>query len=509
MLTLIAHPHLARIGEQALLTDLEAGGTVEVTRRLPLFGQPWRNASQPLADRSLSRNHPLVLSRGGARGSVVIDARQSSRSVQVDGEEILGQHRVISPLELSRGVVLLLARRIALLLHAVQAIAPTSRGDLGIIGESCAVTRARNQIASVARSGHPVLIRGETGTGKELVAHAIHQLSGRRPLIPVSLAAIPAHLVAAELFGAVKGAYTDLQRDRPGKFLEANRGTLFLDEIGDISPETQTALLRALEERTVTPLGGGRPTPIDVRVLAATDHDLEHAMEEGRFRQQLFYRLQDFQVWLPPLRERREDIGRLFVHLLREDLQASDKGDLLDLADLDSSWLPGEVGAALALHSWPGNIRELRGVVRRIAAAGIGADGKIDSHAIAKAVANSLGPEAWPGRPTQSQQPEPSAQSVVHGNRRLHPSDLDRDTILKALNTSKGSTNEAAAILGIGRTSLYKAMARCGVKTSTQLSEQEIRDAWEQAGGRVGVMARMLYVSRQGLCKRLKELGLR
>jgi DNA-binding NtrC family response regulator/PAS domain-containing protein len=225
-----------------------------------------------------------------------------------------------------------------------------------IVGSSPAIRRTLVRVNQVAPTNSTVLITGETGTGKELIAQAIHDNSSRadKPFISVNCAAVPSTLIAAELFGSEKGAFTGADRQRLGRFELAANGTLFLDEIGELPLETQASLLRVLEERTLERLGGTKPIPIDVRVIAATNRDLQAAMRTSEFRQDLFYRLNMFPIDVPPLRERREDIPELVSHFIS--LSAAKHGKTIRNIEKRGMDL-------LRSYNWPGNIRELRNVI--------------------------------------------------------------------------------------------------------------------------------------------------
>jgi formate hydrogenlyase transcriptional activator len=227
-----------------------------------------------------------------------------------------------------------------------------------MVGLSTAFRTALGQAEAVAPTSTTVLVTGETGTGKELMARAIHELSSRRdkPFVRVNCAALPMGLVESELFGHERGAFTGADQRRPGRFELANGGTLFLDEIGEMPVEAQAKLLRVLEERMVDRVGGTRPVPVDVRIVAATNSDLVAAVQEGRFRQDLYYRLHVFPIELPPLRERREDIPLLARHFL-EAYRSKLKRPVLEL-DPESM-------AKLISYNWPGNVRELQNVIER------------------------------------------------------------------------------------------------------------------------------------------------
>jgi transcriptional regulator with GAF, ATPase, and Fis domain len=229
-----------------------------------------------------------------------------------------------------------------------------------IIGRSAAVAGVLDLVGRVAATDTPVLISGETGTGKELTAHTVHLRSRRAqgPFVAVNLAVIPAELVAAELFGHEQGAFTGAHQRRIGRFEMGDGGTLFLDEIGEISPAVQVALLRVLQEGEFERLGSGQTKRVDVRLVAATNQDLESAVQENRFRADLFYRLSVFPVHLPPLRDRPEDIPSLAEHILRRISQRLERHFAgIEPASLDR----------LLRYEWPGNIRQLQNVLERSA----------------------------------------------------------------------------------------------------------------------------------------------
>ncbi|MEM7584996.1 MAG: sigma 54-interacting transcriptional regulator, partial [Acidobacteriota bacterium] len=224
-------------------------------------------------------------------------------------------------------------------------------------------------ISRAADLNIPVLIRGATGTGKELVAQALHRASSRRdsPFVAINLGAVTPTLAAAELFGVVKGAFTGAERKRKGCFERARGGTLFLDEIGEAPGEVQASLLRALETGSFLPVGGEAETAFDARVVAATDADLESAISAEGFRAPLLHRLGGYEIHLPALAERRDDMGRLLVHFLSQELMALGEGDLIEaFGSLERPWLPAKLVARLARFDWPGNVRQLRNVARRL-----------------------------------------------------------------------------------------------------------------------------------------------
>jgi DNA-binding NtrC family response regulator len=248
-----------------------------------------------------------------------------------------------------------LARVVSGMVASVTDHAPTrsEAEQEGLIGSSEAMRSVQKSIGMLADTDATVLITGETGTGKELVARAIHDHGhrGKKPFIAVNCAAIPGELLESELFGHVRGAFTGAVTDRIGAFREAEHGTLFLDEIGDMDIAMQAKILRALQERVVTPVGG-KPVTVDVRVIAATHRDLAERVREGRFREDLYYRLHVVPIHLPPLRERIADIVPLADHFLQQ---------------TGGKRLSAEAAARLIRHTWPGNVRELKNAMERAA----------------------------------------------------------------------------------------------------------------------------------------------
>jgi formate hydrogenlyase transcriptional activator len=292
----------------------------------------------------------------------------------------------------------------------------------------------RLAIQQVAHTDSTVLIYGETGTGKELVARAIHQLSPRRDrlLVAVNCAALAASVIASELFGHEAGAFTGATRQRLGRFELAHRGTLFLDEIAELSSEVQVMLLRVLQERTIERVGGHKPIAVDVRLIAATHRDLLGAVADGRFRADLFYRLNVFPILVPALRDRPEDIADLARHFLHHFNRRL--GKRVTAIDAESLGL-------LTTYAWPGNVRELENLIERAMIVTADDTLRIDS--------------AWLPTPRATDSAPAGLQ------------ELERRSILDALRRSHGriyGPNGAAALLGIKPTTLYGKMRRHGIR---------------------------------------------
>jgi transcriptional regulator with PAS, ATPase and Fis domain len=314
------------------------------------------------------------------------------------------------------------------------------------VGTSPGALEVKRQARRAACSSSPVLLLGETGTGKELLAHAIHAASPRagRPFVSVNMAAVPEALLEAEFFGVAPGAYTGAdKKGRDGKFKLADGGTLFLDELGDMPMAVQVKLLRALQEGEIEPLGSNKLVRFDVRVVAATSRDLQHMVREGSFREDLYYRLNVLPIRVPPLRERRDDVP-LLIEALCEDIAARGAGEQLDL-------LPC-ARALLAAQPWRGNIRELRNVLEQLAL-------RSDSPQIAAPQVEAVLRESGLDRIEPAVMPAPvQAVAVGGGDTRPLPAqiaELEQRAIAAALQRSGGNRAAAARLLGISRASLY------------------------------------------------------
>ncbi|HZR84041.1 MAG TPA: sigma-54 dependent transcriptional regulator [Candidatus Binatia bacterium] len=313
----------------------------------------------------------------------------------------------------------------------------------GVVGRTPAMVEIYKAVARVAPTSASVLILGETGTGKEVVARAIHRHSPRhnRRFLAVDCAALSETLLESELFGHVRGAFTGAVGDSPGLFAEADGGTIFLDEIGDVSPAMQARLLRVLQEREVRPVGGTRWRPVDVRVIAATHRDLAAAVAAGRFREDLYYRLQVVTIALPPLRERRDDIPLLVEHFVRR--AAAETGR--PVIGVSQGAL-----AALAGHGWPGNVRELSHVVERAVVLARHEVLTTDDFA---ALVGDPPPDGPPGAAP--------GDAVLAGDRPTLR-EMTRRYVLAVLEENAGNVSRAATVLGIDRRSLHRMLKRYG-----------------------------------------------
>ncbi|MDZ7289263.1 MAG: sigma-54 dependent transcriptional regulator [candidate division KSB1 bacterium] len=314
-------------------------------------------------------------------------------------------------------------------------------GQFAMIGDSEALQKVREQISRVAPTHSRVLILGESGTGKELVARAIHEASERtkQAFIKVNCAAIPEDLIESELFGHEKGAFTGASATRDGKFLQADAGTIFLDEIGDMSLRVQAKVLRVLQEGEFERVGGSQTLRVDVRVIAATNKNLEEEVRRGRFREDLWFRLNVVPIYIPPLRQRKEDIPALVQHFI--ELYCRENGFRL-------KQMAPEAMARLQNYDWPGNIRELRNAIERL---------------VIMTPADTI---TAADLPLSLQTPQPIVSHSFRIGQTLHElrEQVERDYILACLEATGGNITQAAQILGIERSNLHKKMRALGVQ---------------------------------------------
>ncbi len=334
----------------------------------------------------------------------------------------------------------------------------------GLVGRSAAMHRVFDVIREVCEVDSTVLIRGETGTGKELVARALHYEGSRvnKPFVKVNCAALPETLLESELFGHERGAFTDAKTSRMGKFELANGGTVFLDEIGELSFSTQVKLLNVLQDREIERLGGNRRVPVDIRIITATNRDLERSIQEGRFRLDLYYRLNVVPITIGPLRERREDIPLLCAHFLDKIGSRLNKG---------SFTITDDAMAILLGHNWPGNVRELENAIERAILATN--DTVIERDALAfltKSVPTQNEISNWMPVAGPASFPAPFSQPQTDSGELLAPGPLkpalrsfEKMFIEGALSAANGHVLRAARLLKIDRTTLWKKARDLGI----------------------------------------------
>jgi two-component system nitrogen regulation response regulator GlnG len=476
-LTILWHPDGKRIGERAKLPELDHGGEVLLSRASPEFSRPRSSDAFPLADPFLSRKAAKLARIEGGIALTRDGASQQSWTNE----------------QLTQGVVLELGQRVVLLLHDTPLL-EDDPPELGFFGENESMHELRRSIERISDMTVPILLRGETGTGKELVAHAIHAASARRdgPIVAVNMAAIAAPVATSELFGHVKGAFTGAVSDHQGYFERASGGTLFLDEIAECPVDIQVMLLRVLETGALRPVGAMKDVEVDVRLIAATDADLEEAVRAGRFRAPLYHRIAGYELHLPPLRDRMDDFGRLFSRFLREELERTGETARLDAQESESPWVLGSVVGRLARYTWPGNVRQLKNVARQLVVANLSKKVMELDRSVERLL---MAP------------PPAQAQKEKIAPRRK-PAEVGEDELIETLRKHRFRLEPAAVDLRISRASLYMLIERSKrLRKASDIPKDELEEAFRDAGGDVECMAERLEVSGRGLYLRLRETG--
>ena len=341
--------------------------------------------------------------------------------------------------------------------------------EIGIIGRSERMQNVFKLIGQLAASDATALITGESGTGKELVARAIYHHSQRagQPFLAINCAAIPDNLLESELFGHERGAFTGAATQRIGKFEQCNKGTLFLDEIGDMTPTTQTMILRVLQDGSFERVGGNNTVKVDVRVIAATNKLIEEAVAAGKFREDLFYRLNVVRIQMPPLRERRDDISLLVNYFLKKFAQLYKQGP---------KSISRDAQAAIEAYDWPGNVRELENVIQRALVMAKGP--AISTLDLPAEVIGRQAVSARAGSPaTATSASSDDLPTLVHAlfhwarndpKRKLIPA-VERELVVEALKETRGNQVQAAKLLGITRATLRKRIEKFGIKQELEI----------------------------------------
>ena len=483
VLTVLVHPDPSRIGEQAALDLTASDGSIH--RAFPPFCRPG-GVSRPLESRHVSRQPLLVLH---APDGLILRAG-GERPVLVDGVNA-AEHRVAAD-RIAGGVVLELSQRVVVLVRLGEPC-PEPEG-LGLTGLSPALQAVREDIRRSGTSHHPVLIRGETGVGKERVAAALHRTSPRmrEPFVAVNCAAIPVATAASQLFGHARGAFTGSVGPHAGYFGQADGGTLFLDEIGEMSIDTQSLLLRALESGEAQPVGG-QLRKVDLRFLSATDAPLERRVAEGSFRSALFHRLGAIAIDVPPLRSRPEDMVMQLVAFLHEELAGA--ATLLTRGDDERKpWLGANVLLACLRYSWPGNTRELRSVARWIALHGAGSLHAPVPPGLEVPAAETIGGSA------------PSTPATQPVSRAVPSPVSEASRIQAALAAADHKVEVAARALGLSRHTLRGRMRVLGLRRASELERADVAEARAAVGEDVAAMAAHLGVGEHALKLRIGEL---
>ena len=406
-----------------------------------------------LADLSLPRVSGLELldriKRSWPTTEVIVITGQGSIATAVDAIKRGAYHYLTKPFTAEEIIHLvhqaLERRRLVDRKERLEEELWQARGVHQLVGQSEALRRVRQMIQTAGGSEATVLIEGESGTGKEIIANAIHAQSkrSRGPLVKMNCAAVPETLLESELFGHEKGAFTGADRRRVGRFEQAEGGTLFLDEVCEMQPRLQAKFLRALQDREVTPLGSSRPIAVDVRLIAATNQDLEAAVRAGRFREDLYYRLRVVELVIPPLGERREDVPLLVDHFLKEAAKRFHR---------DVKPLTGDALRACVGREWKGNVRELRSAIERALLLAPGAE--ITLADLPGEAAGSAAPATLPAAPTPLSFRD-AKERVVEA--------FERDFLLDALRRHGGNVTKAAEEVGMYRQNFQQKMRELGI----------------------------------------------
>jgi two-component system nitrogen regulation response regulator GlnG len=477
-LTIVWHPDLSRLGERSILRQLSLGHPAFVSRSEPLFAASTGPTPRPLLDARVSRT---ALRLHPAPGGLELQA--DGVSLRIDGAVGPARH-VISHEAIARGVVLDLSG-ILVLLHQTRGTTATAAPEF--VGDSDAIRQLSTEVDRVASFDVPVLLCGETGVGKERAALAIHRKSPRAsgPFVSVNMATISASTGVSSLFGHAKGAFTGAVARHRGLFDHASGGTLLLDEVGETSPEVQPMLLRAIETGRILPLGAEADHAVDVRIVAATDSPVR--ADGSAFKRALLHRLSGYEIQVPPLRERREDIPSLLVHFAREALGA----DRSRAPALESIPLPFLV--RLLRHPLPGNVRQLKNVAQALVISNRGCA----SMAVTDVAERALGADV------------PHVEAAADDGGRKRVQQLTEEEISAALRETSWSPTRAAARLGIPTATFHDLMRRSpSLRRARDLRDDELRAALSGSAGDISTAARNLRVSERALKLTLRGRGL-
>ncbi len=480
-LTILYHFDHARVGERASLRAVRELRRAVLNRALPLFVDD-EERSRPLASEYVTSKEIVIEPSGDG---LVLSVPEGVH-LRVDGEKV--SRSELTSAQITDGVVLDIGGAVVLLLHYLDDARGPARGEtLGILGRSDAIQIVREAILRCAPSSVPVLIRGETGTGKELVARAVHGASARRGCV-YAVANAAEHrdptFMTAHLFGQLEGSHSGAFADTDGVFGEAQGGTLFLDEIGELQVSVQPILYRAIEYGQAARFGASQPRPIDVRLITATDLPLEEAILEGRFRQQLHQRIAGAVIRIPALRERREDVAHLLYHFLREFMAGAGIGaELLEGRPAGRPpWLSSRLLAQMVRYDWPGNVRQLRNVAHHL----------VLRHGRSDVVNYKTDPELAFARGRAQRTPDPAPKKALTDPQWLSAYKVER-YVLAALAERMGCPP------GTARDRIQAILEKEGVMTAAQCSREQLEAVGEACGWKVQAMEERLWSPRRAI----------
>ena len=499
VLTIAYHPDFRRIGEETKFVQIgDLTAPTQISRITPNFSRPEVRGQHPLLDGFVSRKPISLVQRPD--GHLQIYADEGGHKHIVNNAPLTSP-KVFTIEEQNRGIVILIARRIVLLLRR-RPLVVRRNPQLGLIGSSYQIDSVRTKILRVADTNTSVLIRGATGTGKELVAQAIHNQSPRskQEFVAVNMAAIPTTTAISQLFGHAKGSFSGADREHKGYFGQAQNGTLFLDEIGETSIETQAALLRVLETKMVQSVGADKDSPVDVRVISATDIDLDEAVKKGTLREPLVHRLRAFEIEIPPLKDRPEDIGQLFLTFVREELENLGEWDVWQQKnDFSEHWIEPRFICKLLAYDFSGNIRELKNIARRIVISSRGESKLVTAEIDDMITPKSVSRSSLETLNLRAQTPPESPSRP--------PSQIDTSILISTLSKYEWRAKDAAKALGISRSSLYNLIEQTPeIPKAKDISLAQISEAQSRFDDDLGKMAQHFRVSKRALQLRIKEL---
>ncbi len=491
-LTIVFHPDTSRIGETAVFEKPREGRARVLGRDSPGFGRPESNTSLiPLNDRYVSRE---ALQFHYSDGSVWVQRKSSSSRAHLGACELSGEAR-LSRSQLDVGVAIVLGGRVVVLLRRAaqltRSLKGRSQGHPSLCGSSAYMNQLKDQISSLAMTNLDILIQGETGTGKELVAEAVHAASewGSQKMIAVNMAAIPVALASSLLFGSVRGAFTGADKASQGYFRQAQGSTLFLDEIGDTQPETQAQLLRALQQREIQVVGG-RVEKVNLRVISATDAQLED--QSGNFKAALRHRLAESEIVLLPLRQHPEDIGELLFRFVKRAMKTLGREQVLpheqSTANEVAMW--ADLFHQFVAYTWPGNIRELHNYAQQVAL----------SSEFSAVIPESVLARLSQFGPAQGGGGAPECEAT-----QARSEDYSDREFLEGYKNARYEVLRTARQLGISRQAVYRRILESpGLSLASELSDEQVRTALENYGDDLSAAAMQLRVSRTALRERIR-----
>ena len=490
LLTIVFHPDTNRIGNCANLGSIRGEKSRIVARESPCFSFG-ESSGQPLDDPYISRE---ALRLCGENGAITLTRSATSSRVSVNGEEMTCEC-CLDEAQLERGVCIVLGGRIVLLLRRLfHPVAVPAKHDMeaSLLGNSAYMTNLRKQISQLAMTDVDVLIRGETGTGKELVAKALHAASGRASadLVAVNMAAIPATLAPSILFGSARGAYSGADKASRGYFEQAEGGTLFLDEVGDTPEEIQPQLLRALQQREIQVVGGSIRS-VNFRVISATDALLDN--QSCNFKAALHHRLSQSEISLLPLREHPEDVGTLFWAFLTTFFGSFGRNVLLPTeqssAYVIARW--ADLFSRFVMYAWPGNIRELRNFSQQIA---VVSDATLS-------IPDSIIQRVSDKGNTAVHEEAPPFQV-----RAAAPKKYSEEAFIDGFEKARFEVSPAARQMGLSRQAIYRRIADTpSLCLADDLPRYRIQEALDRFDGDIGAAAMSLRVSSSALQARLRN----